>query len=172
MYSVMVLYSIGLHLLVSFRAGAGPDHGYDRSRVQAWARAKHACVSTLQGLTSLRVMDLQGNQLSRLEDLNILRKHVCGLTHLDLRGNPLSRAASYQPLTLRRLPHLATLDGRALAGGDWESAAASHGLLTIPLLEECSSTRLLSIWSSVPGECEIAPLDSGFPAFFTLPVLS
>ena len=96
-------------------------------------------------------MDLQGNQLSRLEDLNLLRKYACCLTHLDLRGNPLSKAPSYTPLTLRRLPHLATLDGRALAGQDWESAAASHGLLTVPLLEQCSATRLLSIWST-PGK--------------------
>ena len=95
-------------------------------------------------------MDLQGNQLSRLEDLNLLRKYVCCLTHLDLRGNPLSKAPAYRPLTLRRLPHLATLDGGVLAGNDWECAAASHGLLTVPLLEESASTRLLSIWST-PG---------------------
>lgn len=101
----------------------------------------------LQGLGSLRQLDLQGNQLARGEDLNILRKYVCCLTHLDLRGNPLSKAPSYTPLTLRRLPHLATLDGQTLGADDWESAAASHGLLTIPLLEECSSTRLTSIWS-------------------------
>ena len=102
----------------------------------------------LQGLGSLRHLDLQGNQLARIEDLNILRKYVCCLTHLDLRGNPLRKAPSYVPLTLRRLPHLAALDGHTLGGDDWESAAASHGLLTIPLLEECSSTRLVSIWST------------------------
>ena len=102
----------------------------------------------LQGLGSLRHLDLQGNQVARLEDLNMLRKYVCCLTHLDLRGNPLSKAPSYAPLTLRRLPHLATLSGNTLAGDDWDSAAASHGLLTIPLLEECSSTRLISIWST------------------------
>jgi hypothetical protein len=96
-------------------------------------------------------MDLQGNQLSRLEDLNLLRKYVCRLTHLDLRGNPLARAPSYAPLTLRRLPHLATLDGKLLGGEDWEHAAASHGLLTVPMLEQCASTQLLSIWSS-PGK--------------------
>lgn len=109
----------------------------------------------LQGLTSLRHLDLQSNQLARLEELNLLRKYVCCLTHLDLRGNPLSKAPSYTPLTLRRLPHLATLDGHTLGGDEWESAAASHGLLTIPLLEECSSTRLCSIWSTA-GECDVA----------------
>ena len=67
----------------------------------------------------------------------------------------MSKAPSYTPLTLRRLPHLATLDGHTLTGEDWESAAASHGLLTIPLLEECSSTRLLSNWSNA-GEYSIA----------------
>lgn len=102
----------------------------------------------VQGLSSLRHLDLQSNQLARLEDLNTLRKYVCCLTHLDLRGNPLSKPPSYTPLTLRRLPHLATLDGHTLGGEDWESAAASHGLLTIPLLEECSSSRLLSNWST------------------------
>ena len=108
-------------------------------------------LSWLQGLSSLKRMDLQGNQLSRLEDLNLLRKYVCCLTHLDLRGNPLVRAPSYTPLTLRRLPHLVTLDGKSLGGEDWEMAAASHGLLTVPMLEQCASTRLLSIWST-PGE--------------------
>lgn len=93
-------------------------------------------------------MDLQSNQLSRLEDLNLLRKYVCCLTNLDLRGNPLVRAPSYTPLTLRRLPHLAVLDGQSLRGEDWEMAAASHGLLTVPMLEQCASTRLLSIWST------------------------
>ena len=96
-------------------------------------------------------MGLQGNQLTRLEDLNLLRKYVCCLTHLDLRGNPLARAPSYAPLALRRLPHLATLDGKLLGEEDWEHAAASHGLLTVPMLEQCASTRLLSIWST-PGE--------------------
>ncbi|KAL3155218.1 Leucine-rich repeat-containing protein 9 [Trebouxia sp. C0010 RCD-2024] len=105
-------------------------------------------IQGLKGLISLRHLDLQSNQLARSEELNLLRKYVCCLTHLDLRGNPLSKGPSYTPLTLRRLPHLATLDGQTLGGDEWESAAASHGLLTIPLLEECSSTRLLSIWSS------------------------
>ncbi len=105
----------------------------------------------MQGLSALRHMDLQGNQLSRLEDLNLLRKYVCCLTHLDLRGNLLARAPSYAPLALRRLPHLATLDGRLLGGEDWEHAAASHGLLTVPMLEQCASTCLLSIWST-PGK--------------------
>ena len=112
----------------------------------------------LQGLAGLRHMDLQGNQLSRLEDLNLLRKYVCCLTHLDLRGNPLSRAPSYTPLTLRRLPHLATLDSKNLGGADWELAAASHGLLTIPLLEECSATRLHSIWSTPGGQSLSDPI--------------
>ncbi len=108
-------------------------------------------MAELQGLSALRHMDLQGNQLSRLENLNLLRKYVCCLTHLDLRGNPLARSPSYTPLTLRRLPHLATLDGKLLGGEDWEHAAASHGLLTVPMLEQCASTRLLSIWST-PGK--------------------
>ena len=94
-------------------------------------------------------MDLQSNQLSRLEDLNNLRKYVCCLTHLNLSANPLSKAASYTPLIMRRLPHLATLDGRTLSQTDWEAAAASHGLLTKPMLEQSGSTRLLSVWSSV-----------------------
>ena len=105
----------------------------------------------MQGLNALRHIDMQGNQLSRVEDLNLLRKYVCGLTHLDLRENPLTKAPSYTPLAMRRLPHLAILDGRALGREDWDSAAASHGLLTVPLLEQCCSTRLLSIWSA-PGE--------------------
>ena len=116
----------------------------------------------MQGLSALRRIDLQGNQLSRLEDLNLLRKYVCCLTHLDLRGNPLARAPSYAPLTLRRLPHLANLDGTLLGGKDWEHAAASHGLLTVPLLEQCASTRLLSIWSS-PGK--LLSLLSGLSCF-------
>ena len=115
-------------------------------------RRVHQCDVLLlcwwQGLSSLRQMDLQSNQLSRLEDLNLLRKYVCCLTNLDLRGNPLVRAPSYTPLTLRRLPHLAVLDGKSLGGTDWEMAAASHGLLTVPMLEQCASTRLLSIWST------------------------
>ena len=94
-------------------------------------------------------MDLQSNQLARLEDLNLLRKYVCCLTHLNLSANPLSKGPSYQPLILRRLPHLATLDGRTLSQTDWEAAAASHGLLTVPMLEQCGSTRLLSIWSTL-----------------------
>lgn len=101
-------------------------------------------------MSALRHMDLQGNQLSRLEDLNLLRKHVCCLTHLNLSANPMSRTPSCQPLTLRRLPHLASLDGRTLTQTDWELAAASHGLLTVPMLEQHGSTRLLSIWST-PG---------------------
>ena len=116
----------------------------------------------MQGLSALRHIDLQGNQLSRLEDLNLLRKYVCCLTHLDLRGNPLARTPSYAPLTLRRLPHLATLDGKLLGGEDWDHAAASHGLLTVPMLEQCASTRLLSIWST-PGEH--FSLLSGLPGF-------
>ncbi|DBA94023.1 TPA: Leucine-rich repeat-containing protein 9 [Trebouxia sp. C0004] len=109
-------------------------------------------IQALKGLSALRHVDLQGNQLSRLEDLNLLRKYVCCLTHLDLRGNPLARAPSYTPLTLRRLPHLATLDGKLLGGEDWEHAVASHGLLTVPMLELCASTRLLSIWSTPDGQ--------------------
>ena len=128
----------------------------------------HPVEAMLQGLGSLRHLDLQGNQLARLEDLNILRKYVCRLTHLDLRGNPLSKAPSYTPLTLRPLPPLVTLDGHTLGGNDWESAAASHGLLTLPLLEECSSTRLLSIWSTA-GEyintLRVALMDQQHPAF-------
>ncbi|DBA66636.1 TPA: Leucine-rich repeat-containing protein 9 [Trebouxia sp. C0005] len=119
-------------------------------------------IQALKGLSALRHMDLQGNQLSRLEDLNLLRKYVCCLTHLDLRGNPLAKAPSYAPLTLRRLPHLATLDGKLLGGKDWEHAAASHGLLTVPVLEQCASTRLLSIWSSPDGQA--SPKASPKPA--------
>ena len=92
-------------------------------------------------------MDLQGNQVSRIEDLNLLRKYVCCVTELDLRGNPMAAAPSYMPLTLRRLPHLAMLDGHVLTRENWESAAASHGLLTLPLIQQHAFTRLNSIWS-------------------------
>ena len=101
----------------------------------------------MQGLSSLRHMDLQGNQLSRIEDLNLLRKYVCCVTELDLRGNPMACAPSYMALTLRRLPHLAMLDGHGLMRENWESAAASHGLLTPPLIQQHAFTRLNSIWS-------------------------
>ena len=110
-----------------------------------------------QGVSALRQMDLQSNQLSRLDDLNLLRKYVCCLTHLNLSANPLSKSPSYQPLILRRLPHLATLDGRTLAQTDWEAAAASHGLLTVPMLEQCGSTRLLSIWSTLGNRLKVCP---------------
>lgn len=104
----------------------------------------------VQGLSSLRHMELQGNQLSRIEDLNLLRKYVCCLTVLDLRANPMAGCPSYQALTLRRLPHLASLDGRLITQDDWEHAAASHGVLSAPLIQQNSFTRLLSIWSD-PG---------------------
>jgi hypothetical protein len=39
--------------------------------------AAEILMAELQGLSALRHMDLQGNQLSRLEDLNLLRKYVC-----------------------------------------------------------------------------------------------
>lgn len=92
-------------------------------------------------------MDLQSNQLSRIEDLNLLRKYVCCLTELDLRDNPMAAAPSYTALTLRRLPHLATLDGHLLTREDWEGAAASHGLLTSSLIQQHAFTHLLSLWS-------------------------
>ena len=101
----------------------------------------------MQGLSSLRHMDLQGNQLARIEDLNLLRKYVCCLTVLELRGNPLAGCPSYQALALRRLPHLASLDGHLLTQDDWEHAAASHGLLTQPMIQQHAFIRLLSIWS-------------------------
>lgn len=93
-------------------------------------------------------MDLQSNQLSRIEDLNLLRKYVCCLTELDLRDNPMACAPSYMALTLRRLPHLASLDGHMLSRDDWEMAAASHGLLSPSLIQQHAFTRLKSIWSS------------------------
>lgn len=98
-------------------------------------------------------MDLQSNHLSRVEDLNLLRKYACCLTELDLRDNPMAHAPSYMALTLRRLPHLASLDGHILTRDDWETAAASHGLLTAPVIQQHAFTRLNSIWSN-QGTCQ------------------
>lgn len=56
-------------------------------------------------------LDLSGNSIWGLEDINLLRKYCPDLTKLDLRGNPVAEAKPYKALAVRRLAMLTMLDG-------------------------------------------------------------
>lgn len=56
-------------------------------------------------------LDISGNEITNLEDVNLLRKYCPDLTRLDCRGNPMSQAKPYRSLVLRRLHRLTWLDG-------------------------------------------------------------
>lgn len=57
-------------------------------------------------MSCLTELDLQGNALTRLEDINLLRKHTPRLTLLNLRGTPLASQRGQRLLALRRLPQV------------------------------------------------------------------
>ncbi len=57
-------------------------------------------------MSCLTELDLQGNALTRLEDINLLRKHTPRLTLLNLHGTPLASQRGQRLLALRRLPQV------------------------------------------------------------------
>ena len=60
----------------------------------------------VQGMSCLTELDLQGNALTRLEDINLLRKHTPRLSLLNLHGTPLADQRGQRLLALRRLPQV------------------------------------------------------------------
>jgi hypothetical protein len=81
----------------------------------AWTRMVSSCddvaIMPPQTLAGLEHLELQGNALGRLDDVNSLRKYNSSLVALELQGNPLAEDKTYRDLVLRRLPHLTRLDG-------------------------------------------------------------
>ena len=63
-------------------------------------------VEGLKGLVSLKALELNNNLVYRLEDINVLRKHVPQLEELNMRNNAMCEAKSYRSLVRGLLPTL------------------------------------------------------------------
>ena len=83
-----------------------PPHAPWSRPIQKQCQSHNCFVCSVQGMSCLTELDLQGNGLTRLEDINLLRKHTPRLTLLNLHGTPLADQRGQRLLALRRLPQV------------------------------------------------------------------
>eukprot|EP00667_Euglena_gracilis_P028312 EG_transcript_35977 len=75
-----------------------------------------ASLDPLQSLSSLAVLDVEGNQLAAVDDFCPL-VHCRQLSVLTAEGNPVARLRGYRAGVLRLLPRLESLDDRPCPRG-------------------------------------------------------
>ena len=61
-------------------------------------------IGSLSGLQSLAALNLGNNLLNKLEDVNLIRRHVPGLLYLDLRGNVICKVVVMTRFSVRSPP--------------------------------------------------------------------
>eukprot|EP00668_Euglena_longa_P038525 GGOE01049544.1.p1 GENE.GGOE01049544.1~~GGOE01049544.1.p1 ORF type:complete len:303 (-),score=46.00 GGOE01049544.1:271-1086(-) len=87
------------------------------------------CLDPLQSLSSLEVLDVEGNRLVAVDDFSPL-VHCRHLSVLTAEGNPVARCAGYRAGLTQLLPHLESLDDAPCLGpsrGRHSGAPSAHG---------------------------------------------
>ncbi|PIK55413.1 hypothetical protein BSL78_07684 [Apostichopus japonicus] len=76
----------------------------------------------LQHLTNLKIIMLQNNQLTKLEDTMKEFKYMQGLETLNLSKNPLAQESEYRYYTIFHIPSLKLLDRREVKKSERDEA--------------------------------------------------
>lgn len=93
-------------------------------------------------LPALRELNAMCNRVAPVDDVAMLRKQALNITALDLRMNPIAAAKQYPGVALRRLRHLARLDGADVTAAARAAARASGANLDDgALLAACTFAR-------------------------------
>ena len=108
-------------------------------------------IEGLRGLASLQMLELNNNLVYRLEDIGVLKKHVPGLTELNMRNNAVCEVKSYRSHVLRRLTNLSILDGVAVEPEEHQNAAENVTSITAELIQAHAYTRRRFSYSLRPN---------------------
>eukprot|EP00762_Andalucia_godoyi_P006959 ANDGO_08261.mRNA.1 Internalin-I len=104
-------------------------------------------IEGLEGLSQLQNLLLQNNLIYRLEDVNILKRNIPDVIHLNLRGNAICDVKNYRSIILRRLVHLKSLDGLPVTSEERTSAGERPSSITWEVLIQHARTRGPLGWS-------------------------
>ncbi|CAF1642986.1 unnamed protein product, partial [Didymodactylos carnosus] len=67
----------------------------------------------LERLKNLKILHLQNNQISNLDDIKYEFRHLTALENLNLFDNPITSANGYKQIVIDTLPRLRVLDRKS-----------------------------------------------------------
>lgn len=115
----------------------------------------------LQHLTNLKILMLQSNQLTKLEDTVREFKYMQGLEILNLSKNPLAQESEYRHYTIFHIPSLKLLDRREVKKSERDAAFRLYHQERRTLLDTIAFGRR---WENgPPQQAKDAPLQISPP---------
>ena len=89
----------------------------------------------LEGLNSLKVLELNNNVMNRLDDIALMSREAPSLTSLDLRSNPICKVKTYKQIIFKHMGRLARHDGAKVTEKDRETSKAKESGIHINLIK-------------------------------------